>query len=297
MKMTRRTLGLVALLAGVAAPAAAQMTPITSLNCTASNFPNCGWGNWGLNAHHTLTRVGNGARFTLVPGSASQITQFYMGWGVAVPQANQGDSRYIRLRLRVNGPVRPSGVGDLWTDKFIILGDGSDNSSRVIIELRPNMTDNGLETRIQKNIAGDEARTPLLGIPNDQTVSLQFEARSGSSGRVAVWMNNDTYGSPTRVSPNFSLSAAAWNNIRVGFYSNASLASSGNINFEVTDVQYDDQFDANWSGGGGGGGGGGATPPGQVTGVRVISASAVGLVPIVLVSMLAMRRRRGGRVA
>src|SRR5262245_143217 len=69
MKMTWRTLGMVALLAGMAAPAAAQMTPITALNCTASNFPNCGWGNWGGdNDDHTLTRVGNGARFTLIPG-------------------------------------------------------------------------------------------------------------------------------------------------------------------------------------------------------------------------------------
>jgi hypothetical protein len=291
MKITLRCLGAIALLAGAAAPAAAQMTPIAALNCTDANFPNCGWGNWGLNAHHSLTRVGNGARFTLTPGSATSITQFYMGWGVTVPQAAQGDTRYIRLRIRVVGPVGPAGVGDLWTDKFIILGDGSDNTSRVIVELRPNMTDNGLETRIQKNISGDEARTPLLGLPNDQQVSLQFEARSGSSGRVAVWMNNNTYGSPTRVSPNFSLSAGAWNNLRVGFYSNASLALSGHIVYEVTDVQLDDQFDPNWSGGGSGG----TTPPAQVSGVRVISASLVGLLPIALASTLFMRRREHGQ--
>ena len=91
-------------------------------------------------------------------------------------------------------------------------------------------------------------------------VALQFEARSGSSGRVAIWMNNDNYSSPTRTSPNFNLPANAWNNIRIGFYSNASLSSSGRITFEVTDFQIDDQFDPNWSGGGGGGGGG-TTPP------------------------------------
>ena len=87
MKMTWRGLGLAALLAGVASPAAAQMTPIAALNCTDANFPNCGWGNWGLN-HHTLTRVGNGARFTLTPGSASSLTQFYMGWGTNIPQVS-----------------------------------------------------------------------------------------------------------------------------------------------------------------------------------------------------------------
>jgi hypothetical protein len=290
MKMTWKTLGLVALLAAVSTPAAAQMTPITALNCTDANFPNCGWGNWGLNPHYTLTRVGNGARFALVPGSAGSLTQFYMGWGVAVPQANQGDSRYIRLRIRINSPVNPAGVGDLWTDKFIILGDGSDNSSRVIVELRPNMTDNGLETRIQKNIAGDEARTPLVGIPMDQSVSLQFEARSGSAGRVAVWLNNNTYSSPTRVSPNFTLSAAAWNNLRVGFYSNASLASNGRVNFEVTDLQYDDQFDPNWHGGGSGGGGG-TTAPAAPGGVRVISSGFVGLVPMGALLTALVRRR------
>ncbi len=287
MKMTLRCLGFAALVAAMGAPVAAQTTPIAALNCTDANFPNCGWGNWGVNPHHTLTRVGNGARFTLVPGSASSLTQFYMGWGVSVPQAQQGDSRYIRLRLRVTSPVNPSGIGDLWTDKFIILGDGSDNSSRVIVELRPNGSDNGLETRIQKNIDGDEARTPLLGLPMDQTLSLQFEARSGSSGRVALWMNNNTYGSPTRVSPNFSLSAAAWNNLRVGFYSNASLASNGRITYEVTDLQYDDQFDANWHGGGGG-----TTAPATPAGVRVISAGVIGVVPIGALLSALLRRKR-----
>ena len=54
MKMTWRGLGLAALLAGVASPAAAQMTPIAALNCTDANFPNCGWGYWGNNPHsHT----------------------------------------------------------------------------------------------------------------------------------------------------------------------------------------------------------------------------------------------------
>ena len=104
-------------------------------------------------------------------------------------------------------------------------------------------------------------------------------------------MNNDNYNSPTRTSPNFNLPASAWNNIRVGFYSNASLSTSGRITFEVTDVQIDDQFDPNWSGGGGGGGGG-TTAPGQVQGVRVISASITGLIPIALASTLFMRRRQ-----
>ena len=63
MKMTWRGLGLAALLAGVASPAAAQMTPIAALNCTDANFPNCGWGYWGNNPHYTLTRVGTGGPF------------------------------------------------------------------------------------------------------------------------------------------------------------------------------------------------------------------------------------------
>jgi hypothetical protein len=293
IKMTWKSLGLVALVAGMGSPAAAQMTPIAALNCTAANFPNCGWGNWGANPHHTLTRVGNGARFSLVPGSASQITQFYMGWGVSVPQAQTGDTRYIRLRIRVLTPVNPSGVGDLWTDKFIILGDGSDNSSRVIIELRPNPQDNALDTRIQKNIDGPEHGTTVATIPNGQLVSLQFEARSGSAGRVALWMNNDNYAAPTRTSPAFALSAAAWNNLRVGFYSNASLASNGSINFEVTDLQYDDQFDSAWTTGGGGGG---QTAPGTPSNVRIISAGAAGLLPLgLLVASLLRNRRRDDR--
>jgi len=287
MKMTWRALSLMALFAGLASPAAAQMTPITTINCTSSNFPNCGWSLRGSNPHYTLTQVGNGARFALTPGSASSLTQFYMGWGTAVPQASQGQSRYIRFRIRVSGPVNPAGVGDVWTDKFIIFGDGGDATSRVIIELRPGASNN-LSTRIQKNISGDEARSGTVDIPNDQTVALQFEARSGSAGRVALWMNNDNYSAPTTTSPDFSLSAAAWNNINVGYYSNASLSSSGRVTFEVTDFQFDDQFDPNWRTGGGSTGG--STPPGAPTNVRIISASSVGLLPII--ALVALRRRR-----
>ncbi len=288
MKMTWRALSLVALFAGLASPAAAQMTPITTISCTSSNFPNCGngWGYRGSNPHYTLTQVGNGGRFSLVPGSASSMTQFYMGWGTAVPQASQGQSRYIRFRIRVSGPVNVSGVGDVWTDKFIILGDGSDNTSRVIIELRPG-AGNNLSTRIQRNIDGDEARSGTMDIPNDQVVSLQFEARSGSSGRVALWMNNDNYSSPTTTSPNFNLSASQWNNLNVGYYSNASLASSGRVVFEVTDFQFDDQFDPNWRSGGSTGG---PTPPGAPSNVRIISASGIGLLPII--ALAALQRRR-----
>jgi hypothetical protein len=281
-------LGAVALVAGLGSPAAAQMTPITELGCTSANFPNCNWGFWGDNPHYDLTRVGNGGRFTLTPGSASGQTQFYMGWGVnGLPVPQDGQARYIRLRLRVVGPVDGTGVGDVWTDKFIVLGDGSDSGSRVIVELRPTPT--GLETRIQKNIEGDDQRTPLLSIPSDQLVSLQYEARSGSSGRVAIWMNNNVYASPSRTSPNFSLPARAWNNLRVGFYSNASLASSGRVIFEVTDVQYDDQFDPNWHGGGSTG----PTPPGSPSNVRIVSSSMVGLLPLgALLSPRLFRRRR-----
>jgi hypothetical protein len=243
-------LGLVALAATVTLRAQA-MTPITVINC-AAGFPSCGWTYRGNNPHYTLSQVGTGARFALTSGSSPTLTQFYMGWYTSVPQAAQGSSRYIRLRIRVASPVNPAGVGDVWTDKFIILGDGGDSTSRVIVELRPWYDQNGefLVTRIQQNIAGDEARTPTLRLVENQLVSLQFEARSGSAGRVAMWMDNNNYAAPSAVSPNFNLSAAAWNNIAVGAYSNASVAAAGHIVFEVTDFQYDDEFDPNWSGGG-----------------------------------------------
>jgi len=99
------------------------------------------------------------------------------------------------------------------------------------------------------------------------------------------------------VSPNFSLSAAAWNNLRVGFYSNASLASNGHISYEVTDLQYDDQFDPNWHGGAGGGGGGGSTPPATPGGVRVISAGVIGLGPVCGLIAAFVRRGRARRQA
>ena len=38
-----------------------------------------------------------------------------MGWGTNIPQVQTGQTRYIRLRLRIIAPVNPSGVGDIWT--------------------------------------------------------------------------------------------------------------------------------------------------------------------------------------
>jgi hypothetical protein len=219
---------------------------LTRLDCSPSSFPNCGWGHRGDNPHHTLTRVGNGARFTLIPGSAAFLTQFYMGWSTAIPQIESGQAVYIRMRLRAVGSQSSVGVGDVWTNKFVILGDGSDSRSRVIIEMRQSLGDS-LATRIQRNIDGDDARTPLVDLPRDVPVSLQYEARSGDRGRVAVWMNNNTYGAPAATSPIFALSSAAWSNINVGFYSNATLAPSGRIVFEVTDLEVGTGFDPTWA--------------------------------------------------
>jgi hypothetical protein len=215
------------------------------LDCT-SDFPNCGWGYRGDNPHYTLTPVGNGARFTLTPGSASSITQFYMGWTKPIPQVEMGQRLYVRLRLKAVGKQSDDGVDDVWTNKFIIIGDGSDSGSRVIVEMRRSEHHDSLATRIQRNIDGDDARTRFVDIPRDELVSLQYEAKSGPAGRVAIWMNRNEYDKPTATSPTFDLSPRAWNNVNLGYYSNASLARSGRIVFEVTDLEVGGAFDPAW---------------------------------------------------
>ena len=107
-------------------------------------LPELRLGPLGHQPHYTLTRVGNGGRFTLTPGSASYLTQFYMGWGTNIPQVQTGP---VPLHPAADAHHRPGESvrrrRSSGRDKFIILGDGGDSSSRVIVELRPNMQDNG----------------------------------------------------------------------------------------------------------------------------------------------------------
>jgi hypothetical protein len=249
--MRRAFLTLIALLCPVTLHA--QMTPIAVINCTSTNFPDCGHGYWGTKLtttpgvyeHHTVERVGNGIRFRLTPGSASGLTQFYMGWQ---PTLNSSvTDLYIRFRLTVNGPIRANGVGDVYSSKFIIVNNGG--SLRAIGELKPQTTSDlsDLTHGIQVGINGPPSLTPRINLVPGTVYYVQIRVSRGGSVRFAQWLNNNNQSAPTSQSTGtFSFNPATFQNVGIGFYNNASLANNGNIDLTLTDVQFDDQFDPNW---------------------------------------------------
>jgi hypothetical protein len=222
-------------------PPPATGRTLARLDCGVS-FPNCNMGYWGANAHHTFTRAGNGFRLDLVPGSATTTTQFYGGVGGNLA-SNAADAVYVQMHLTVHGPFNPAGVGDVWTDKGFMLNDQTgDTGERAIGELRPNMADNRMVLRVQKNIFGPGFMSEVE-LPLDRTVAIQFEVRRGAQGRTAIWLDNPTFATPTSVSPAFAWTVSAWRNVRVGFFHNASLATGGHVAFTVTDFKVTDTFD------------------------------------------------------
>lgn len=290
------------LFATLAAPAAAQMTPLMRLDCTASNFPNCGWGAWGIgqgNATQTL-RPGQGPQgqdaveFTILAGGPRQ---FYMGWSGGSGGAVEANAvRYYRFRIFAPGPTgQIRGYVQGLESKFIIHADGADNGSRVICGLRDNgMTPDTLAFECMRNVDGQQHGTVKQALTLGVWHSIQVEARSGSNGVIRVWIDNNNYSSPTATSQHsagspFSLGTMNWNNFAIGFYQGVTTTlSSPVVAFRLADdAEFDDQFDPTWHEGASS-----STPPSQVTGVRVISSSMDWLTAGVVLSLLARRRLR-----
>ncbi|MFN0062051.1 MAG: hypothetical protein ACKVPX_06005 [Myxococcaceae bacterium] len=259
--------------------ALAQTTPIVRLECTQATFPSCGWSSLPDTSYATKRWVAGAgpqgqdvAQFDLVPSSTH--SQFYLGWGTSVPVAPQGSTRYIRLRIRFLAPLNLTGnpPEGAWTDKFIILGDGSDSTSRVIVELRPTTSVSSVSTRIQRNIDGEPNRTSPVDLEANTWHSIQYEIRSSSASaanaRLAFWLNgaNANHGAPTAQSGSFVLNTHQWSNLNIGYYSNGSLAPNGRLSFQIAGAEYDDEFDPNW-----GSGTGQATPPSPPRNLRTSS--------------------------
>jgi hypothetical protein len=161
--------------------------------------------------------------------------------------------------MKIVGPVALYGAGDVWTDKFIILGDGSDSSSRVICVLRDNgVTERSLALFCSRNIDGPPNATSNTELLTDGSWNnLQFEFRSSSSpssgnGQLKIWNNVNAYSSPTRQSGLFQLNTTNWGNINVGFYANTTMGPTGRLVFQLADVEFDDEFNPNFHSGSGG---------------------------------------------
>lgn len=253
-----RILTVTTILAGVAVPAAAQgTTPLFRMICTAENYPLCGWGGvFPENQYHRRQLVlgagpagQNVVQFDLIPSSSQN--QFYLGWSTQTGSVPRGGVRYVRVRVKILIPYNPL---TSWTDKWIIVGDGSnDDTSRVIIELGPH-TSPELQTAASRNIDGYPGRTqPYVTLNAGVWHHLQYELRSATTassadGRMKVWQNaaNSNYSSPSAQSGAIQLNTTNWGSVGLGLFANETLPIGGQLAFQVTDFEYDDEFDPNW---------------------------------------------------
>jgi hypothetical protein len=279
-----KTLGLVALIAAGASPAAAQTTPITQLNCTSGNWPNCGWSSVGTTPYSSKTLVPTGGpqgqpaiQFDQL-GSGTHA-QYYLGWSTNVGTPGQGSTRYLRLRFKGLSPVRMAGNDGSWGNKFIIIGDGDNPTGRVMCILRDNgQNDTTMAIQCQRNIDGDPNRTQLMTLSPDVWHSLQLELKSSTTtssgdGHLRLWIDgaNSNYSAPTSQSGAFQLNAINWGNLNVGYYAGTTISTGSHVAYQVADIQYDDAFDAGYHSGTGGPPP--PTPPVPPSNVHVIPAS------------------------
>lgn len=236
---------------------AQTITPIAVVNCTTANFPDCGHGYWGTKLgttpgvynYHTIEHVGNGARFRLTP--TSEQNQFYLGWQPLVPSAFANiTDLYIRYRLTINAPLRAQGVGDVWTSKFHIVNNGG--QERAIAELKPQTTSPPTDVTlgIQRGIDGAPSLTPRINLVPGTLYHVQMRVSRGSAVRFAQWLNNGNQAAPSSQSTGTFSFTSTWQNVGIGFYSNATLATGQNVDFTLTDIVIDDAFDPNWHTGG-----------------------------------------------
>ena len=208
-------------------------------------------------------------------------------------ESGPGVVRYARLRFMTVPPINLMGTGDVWGDKFLILADGQDQTnSRVICSLSDNgISSDNLSMTCSRNIDGPPAATPRLAIPPGVWNAIQIEFRSSrttssADGSLKVWINSNSYAAPTGQSGLFQLNAVNWGSVNLGFYAGTTLRAGSRLVFRLSDVQWDDEDDQNYSTGTSGGGNP-TRPPASPSNLRIIT-SALFVIPFTLLS----RRRR-----
>jgi len=183
--------------------------------------------------------------------------QPYAGWkktGLTAP--TQGSTRYVRVRLRIGSGFDATGNSPetVWSTKWIIHGDqDGPGEDRIIVALSPRVTLNDCHIRVAKNIgdvpsdgAGDVNLT--LGIWNDIQYEVRYSSTStATDGWFKLWVNNDTYASPTASSAtNIALPSASHTSLGLGFFHNATTAAGGSVQLDYCQMEYDDAFDSSF---------------------------------------------------
>lgn len=239
-------------------------TPIFRMDCEDAPL-DCGFGHIpDPSPYYTMTHVEDGGPggedvvevvHTPQPVGAGQM-QYNLGWWHDMDAPPQGSTRYIRLWLKPITPIAFNGTGDVWTDKFIILGDGAPEDTRVICNLRDDFgigTGNDMLVNCARNIDGAPSQAGGDTLVPNQWNYLQIEVRSSSASgvedaHISIWFNSNDYDAPTsQSSGGFALETYGWTNVRLGAYANTLLAHDGSIRYQIGGFELDDELDPHWA--------------------------------------------------
>jgi hypothetical protein len=226
-------------------------------------------------------------------------TENYVGWyrplGAEVPQ---GATRYIRMKIKLVGPISYQSVGSSgsWSTKMVILGDGGESQHRVMWNLRSGPSTSQPIFVIEKNIDGGSTRISTNPLPVNQWIAAQLRIRSSSTtssgnGQFALYMGNDNANesTPTMQSGNFSINTADWDQLLgLGYYCDY-MRSAGHVQYQFAAFEVGDRFDPLWHIGSSSGDPASPTAP---TNVRIVSSAAIYGVPTLLALSLLLRPRR-----
>lgn len=185
------------------------------------------------------------------------------GWGGVSgwPTFSQGESVYYRAYLQhvVSGTVANSVDGGSWAGKEVIIG-GSADSWRVIQQMQDPSQSPNHPFILSKNIDGPPGSTwdetsyaQKLILPSSSAFALQWEVRLGPTasggGRLAVWVNSDTYASPTRTSgSDLALDAAEMLDGAQVWQSISPLLNNGaSLTIRISALEFGTAFDSAWA--------------------------------------------------
>ena len=241
---------------------------------TAANIPDYNFG-----ASSALATTASWSRAALSGGGyggadALKLTQIYnndgqfggdFGWGNNLDTGadpGQGATRFFRFRVKwdTNPDFQCRDQGDgsdipYCKIKLVIFGTScTGGHCRVIVTSESAVPDNDT-VKFYLAVDGGDFQVQTGFYASEDWLHIQVEADSATTvssndGNMKIWVNNDTYASPTTTSANIDLETGdGWDAVRVGAYVNQGLQADGAQNIIISHFEIATTFDSTWAGG------------------------------------------------
>jgi len=220
----------------------AQMTPIVRMDCQGgAAWPLCGAartvGNPTIGAQWERTWIPaeNAVEIHMMPGGTSEG---YYGWQWSgFPTPAPGSTRVLRARIKVMSPISWAS----WGDKFMIVGDVSNDADNRIISTM-SLYQNQPHLNVDKNIYGHYAYTFLRPDQYDAVQIVASPVTPGTTGPYSFKFY--TNGVLVRTSVSFTINPASWRDFNIGYY--GQYQNGGHVRIRFKDVEFDDEYDPNY---------------------------------------------------